>query len=458
MKVHSNDKTKKKLKTNPIKGLGIISYDYDNAYPQRTEQIALSSSTGTNCLRIRKKFIAGLGISDPELWKMVINSDGLTLDQFVRNIAGQIANNEGFAFHVNRNLNYKITEINLMKFKDFRFPEKKGTGKILFYDDWGNDKNKKVKKEDLIEYDLFTNDKTEIIRQIGGDFDSWKGQVYYYTPVEDEYPLAFFDSVLEDMETDAELKLFRKRTVKSNFLASHILIVGSEENTQIDDSISKNGVDSDPLLKALDDLQGGENAGKFMVVEKSRPEDIFEVEKVDIQNYDNLYVNTGKDTKDAIIEGFLQPKALHLKGSASLGENKELENATEYYNSVTEEERMIISEMLQKLFSNWHTPINGDLNIIPLAVKSEIKPEYFQYATRNEIRTSINLPEEESQKSDQKLLIETLGVGGTQALKEVLIDPILSDDQKISTLMIVFGLSKDQASQMVGVEINTETR
>lgn len=418
MKVHSNDKTKKKLKTNPIKGLGIISYDYDNAYPQRVEQIALSSSTGTNCLRIRKKFIAGLGISDPELWKMVINSDGLTLDQFVRNIAGQIANNEGFAFHVNRNLNYKITEINLMKFKDFRLPEKKGTGTIEFYDDWGNDKNKKIKKEDIIVYDLFTNDKTEIIRQIGDDFDSWKGQVYYYTPVEDEYPLAFFDSVLEDMETDAELKLFRKRTVKSNFLGSHILVVGEEENATVDDAITETGVDSDPLLKSLDDLQGGENAGKIMVVEKSRPEDVFELHKVDIQNYDNLYVNTGKDTKDAIIEGFLQPKALHLKGSASLGENKELENATKFYNSITEEERMIISEMLQKVFSNWHTPISGDLNILPLPVSLEI----------------------------------------TKEVIEVVSNTSLSEKQKVTILVSVYSLSEEMANNLVGVEINTETR
>lgn len=457
MKVHQKNNGKKKLKINPIKWLGVLSYDYDNLYPQRVEQISLSSSTGVNCIRIRKKFIFGNGIADKDLWKMKINSDGLTLDQFVRNISDQIARNEGFAFHVNRNLNYKITEINLMKFKDFRYLEKKDTGKIIFYDDWANDRNKKVKKEDLIEYDLFTNDKTEIIRQIGEDFDSWKGQVYYYTPVEGEYPLSFFDSIIEDLETDSELKLFRKRTVKSNFLGSHILVVGEEQNATVDDE-QPNGIDSDPLLDSIDELQGGENAGKIMVVEKQRNEDVFELHKVDIQNYDNLYTNTGKDTKDAIIEGFLQPKALHLKGSSSLGENKELENATKYYNSVTEEERMIISEMLQSVFENWHEKIEGNFDIIPLSVQSEITQEYFPYATRNEIRNSINLPEEEGAKSDQKLLIETLGVGGTQALKEILIDPLLSNEQKVSTLQIVFGISLDNANKLVGIESNTNAR
>jgi len=421
MKVHSNsDKTKKKLKTSPIKGLDIISYDYDNAYPQRVDQIRLSSSTAVNCSRIRKKFINGLGIADTELYKMKINSEGLTLDQFIRNISEQIANNEGFAFHVNRNLNYKITEINLMKFKDFRFPLKKDNGKIVFYDDWGNDKNKKVKKEDLIEYDLFTNDKTEIIRQIGNDFDNWKGQVFYYTPVEGEYPLSFFDAVLEDMETDSELKLFRKRTVKSNFLGSHILVVGEEENATIDDELNEKGtgLNSDPLLDSLDELQGGENAGKIMVVEKSRPEDVFELHKVDIQNYDNLYTNTGKDTKDAIIEGYLQPKALHLKGSSSLGENKELENATKYYNSVTEEERMIISETLQAIFNNWHEPINGDLTILPLPVSLEIPKEAI----------------------------------------DVISNTNLSENQKINILISVYSLSEELANKLVGVESNTNSR
>jgi len=425
MKVHSNsDKTKKKLKTSPIKGLDIISYDYDNAYPQRVDQIRLSSSTAVNCSRIRKKFINGLGIADSELYKMAINSEGLTLDQFIRNISEQIANNEGFAFHVNRNLNYKITEINLMKFKDFRFPLKKDNGKIVFYDDWGNDKNKKVKKEvkkeDLIEYDLFTNNKTEIIRQIGNDFDNWKGQVFYYTPVEGEYPLSFFDAVLEDMETDYELKLFRKRTVKSNFLGSHILVVGEEENATVDDELNEKGtgLNSDPLLDSLDELQGGENAGKIMVVEKSRPEDVFELHKVDIQNYDNLYTNTGKDTKDAIIEGYLQPKALHLKGSSSLGENKELENATKYYNSVTEEERMIISETLQAIFYNWHEPINGDLTILPLPVSLEIPKEAI----------------------------------------DVISNTNLSENQKINILISVYSLSEELANKLVGVESNTNAR
>ena len=468
MKV-KNSASDKRIKVQPIKGLGVLSFDFDNKLPSRQEQIILDSSTGKACLRIYKKFIVGRGVLDPSFWNAKINSEGLTVDVFVRNIAGQLAQHKGFAFHVNRNLGTgKVTEVNLSKFKDFRLPEveteegKERKDQVAFAL-WDSDKP--IKKDSLIWYDKFSNDLEKIQEQIDKEEnpEAWKGQIYYWTP-EGEYPLPEFDSVIEDMETEAELKRFRKRTAKSNFLGSHILITGkTEEGSEDDDTSVIQDNSSDPLIEELEKMQGGENAGKFLVLEKERPEDPFELHKVDLQNYDDLYSNTLNTTKESIVEGFLIPKPLLLRGTSSIGSSKEIQDSTEVYNALTDDERRIISEVLEEVFSEWHeeeiNPSN-DYSIIPLPVNREISSEYFPYVSKNEIRTSIDLPEVEEAEANKKTMAETLGVGGTQSLVSVISDPLLTNDQKVSTLKILFGLPDNEANELIfgKVEPQNETR
>lgn len=468
MKV-KNNASEKRIKVQPIKGLGVLSFDYDNNYPARTERIILDSSTGKACLRIYTKYIVGRGVLDPEFWKKKINSEGLTVDVFVRNIAGQLAKHKGFAFHVNRNLGTgKVTEVNLSKFKDFRLPdnqseEGKSHSEQVAFALW--DGEKAVKKDSLIWYDRFSNNLEKIQEQIEKEEDpeSWKGQVYYWTP-ENEYPVPEFDSVLEDMETEAELKRFRKRTTKSNFLASHILVTGKqEEGSEDDETTVIKDAGSDPLIEELERMQGGENAGKFLVLEKERPEDPFELHKIELQNYDDLYTNTNTTTKESIVEGFLIPKPLLLRGTSSIGSSKEIQDSKEYFNELTDDERRIISEVLEEVFSEWHEEgINpsGDYSIIPLNVNREIGSEYFPYVSKNEIRSSIDLPEVEEAEANKKTMAETLGVGVTQSLVSVISDPLLTNEQKVSTLKILFGLPDNEAKELIfgKVEHQNETR
>lgn len=468
MKV-KNSASDKRIKVQPIKGLGVLSFDFDNNLPARQEQIILDSSTGKACLRIYTKFIVGRGVLDPSFWNAKINSEGLTVDVFVRNISRQLAQHKGFAFHVNRNLaTGKVTEVNLSKFKDFRLPEleteegKEHKDQVAFAL-W--DSAKAVKKDSLIWYDRFSNSIEKIQEQIEKEEDpkAWKGQVYYWTP-EGEYPLPEFDSVIEDMETESELKRFRKRTAKSNFLGSHILITGKQEEGSEDDEtnvIQDNS--SDPLIEELEKMQGGENAGKFLVLEKERPEDPFELHKIELQNYDDLYSNTLNTTKESIVEGFLIPKPLLLRGTSSIGSSKEIQDSTEVYNALTDDERRIISEVLEEVFSEWHeegiNPSN-DYSIIPLPVNREISSEYFPFVSKNEIRTSIDLPEVEEAEANKKTMAETLGVGGTQSLVAVISDPLLTNEQKVSTLKILFGLPDNEANELIfgKVEPQNETR
>lgn len=444
-------KKDKRLENKIIKTEGILSYDEDNLYPQRLINIVANSGIAKSCLRVYQKFICGVGAKDLDFYKAVINSEGMTVDKFIRYLANQKGMFNGVAFHVNRDANLNITEINEVRYEDVRISTE-FENKLVIYDNWERRKGKPFKKADFQFIDKYTSNKEIIAEQVkeAGGFENWNGQLFYPA----EYTIAEFDAVLEDMLTDGALKGFRLRSVESNFMASHIMVTGSTEGEG--DEAEQAQQD---FKETLETFQGSENTAKILVIEKEREEDVFEIHKVEIQNFDGILEHTKNDVKEAIIESFLIPKPLLLKGNNSIGESKEIENSKEFYNDITADDRLQIEEILKEIFEQWYDQNicpTGDYSIIPIAVNKEITQEYFPFVTKNEIRKSIDLDEVEEAKADSKLLVEVLGVGGTQALTGVLADPILTAEQKKATLKIVFGLSDEQASEIL--QLNQQTQ
>ena len=439
-------KKDKRLENKVIKTEGILSYDEDNLYPQRIINIVANSGIAKSCLRIYQKFICGIGAVDPDFYKAIINSDGLTVDKFIRYLANQKGMFNGVAFHINRDANLNITEINTVRYDDIRIPtDEEHKDKLVIYDNWERKKGRPFKKSDFQYIDKYTSDKEIIAEQIStaGGIENWNGQLFYPA----EYTIAEFDAVLEDMITDGALKGFRLRSVESNFMASHILVTGATEGEG-----SEKEQEQQEFKDTLETFQGSENTAKILVIEKEREEDIFEIHKVEIQNFDGILEHTKNDVKDAIIESFLIPKPLLLRGTNSIGESNEIENAKEFYNDITKDDRLMIEEILKEIFEQWHDQNicpSKDYSISPIIVNKAITVDYFPFVTKNEIRKSIDLDEVEEAKADTKLLVEVLGVGGTQALTAVLADAILTPEQKKATLQIVFGLSEAQADQML---------
>ena len=91
----------------------------------------------------------------------------------------------------------------------------------------------------------------------------------------------------------------------------------------------------------------------------------------------------------------------------------------------------------------------------------ELKCELERSLSKNQSQQSdleqykINLAElnttllEERKQSEEKLLVEVLGVGGTQALQSIITDPNLTAIQKTNILVEVFGFTADIARKLV---------
>lgn len=343
----------------------IQNYDEDNLYPQRIRDYIRSSGTAQSCVNLYGKFVRGKGLADSNFYKTKINSKGLTVDQLHRKLTQDKAKHAGFAFHVNYNLLGEIVNLNYVNFEFCRFatdsmPEY--SGRIAVYDDWERIKRRSIEK-DLIKWYNFYNPETVLdeIEQAGG-IDNYQGQIFYFSPLYGEYPLAPCDSVLEDVITDAGIKDFRLRQVTTSFIGSHIVEYPYEFQSD---------KERDEEKENWSNFQGTSNANKIILVENPDAEKSgIKIHALDIQNNDKLFEITNRTCKDSIIESFGQPpQLLGVSVAGKLGTADEIRDAYDFYNSYTEDDRIQMEEVYKDVFSRWSYNINpsGNYTIIPLS-------------------------------------------------------------------------------------------
>jgi hypothetical protein len=396
--------TDKRISKKTSRQEGIINYDDDNAYPQRVTDILNSSATGSLCHNLAVKFIVGNGFADSQFYKSKLNSKGLTADKLLRKVADNLKKFNGVAIHINYNALYQKTSYNFIPFEWCRLTSEESNhpNKLAVYDDWQKIEGRINK--DNIEYLDFFNDNPAIIEQQvqeAGGWDNYKGQVYYYTTVGKSYPLSPIDSILEDMQTDAKTKLFKYRNVSTNFMASHFIEVNEFESDE-----ERNEFESQ-----LADFQGADDALKMMLVErKATEESAIEIKKVDIQNVERLYEYTETSVRDSIIRNYLIPPVLLLQTAGKMGTSKEILDAVNYYNGVVDYEQLIIEEIFTDLFKN--SVIKNDGNFSIISLKAQV-----------ETTEVINL------------------IANTN----------LTIDQKISSLTLLYGFTKEEAINLSGI-------
>lgn len=433
---------------------GIMSYDYDNCYPQRIREEVRASGTTSNCVNVYSKFMRGSGFKDQDFYKAKINNSGLTPDRLLREHTKDYALWHGFATLIKYNILLQPVEVYHMPFEFCRLVDPENidhVGQIAIYDDWDKIKKNRIDTSKIDFIDLYTEDHNIIDEQIAraGGFDKWKGHVKWHSADGIDYPLSIYDPVLEDVRTDSGIKTFRFKQVKSGFMASHMVILpfefegpdngpnASYEEFPIDDIRNRHyargnneeNEDRTNFLNSLKDFQGAENSNKLFVVEnKGNGDAPIQIQKLDLQDGDKMFQITNQTVKDSIIESFSVPPILvGIQVPGKLGSSTDMADAYDYYNLVTSDERLIFEEEYKKIFSRFVISLNPTMDYSIIAL---------EYST-----------------GETPALIDTLGIGGTQALVGIL-EGTLSPAQKINTIVIVFGISRDDATSMVGGTIN----
>lgn len=421
----------RRILVRPNQTFGILNYDMDNAYPQRMLELVAASPTAKDCWNKRAKFIAGNGFEEAGLGKQLINSKGLTLAKLLKAIATDKALFTGFGIHINYNANFKISSVNYIKFEDIRMGDTdcpEIADKFAIYSDWGRKTWKNIMRSKITFLDKYAPD-PEIIKQqvtaIGG-WENYKGQLYYFNPEVDDYPLIEADSVWEDFETEAGIKIFNNREVTTGFLPSTMLFMQSRRE-EADNSKPGNEDQSysnqpSQLEKDLGSFQGAKSAQKIIVIEYEDENSKPEFQPYSIQNNDKLFETTERSVEARIIKGFSIPKELiNAEKSSGLSNGSEKKEAIREFNDNTAPDRLEISETFAEIFSHFYAEINpsGNWNIIPV-------PTTVADDNAGKVAgSSIN-----------QLLLSTL-----------------PDENKVAILVYAYGFKQHEAEEMVSVKI-----
>lgn len=367
MHIHK-PKIKNRIVVRENKAEGILNYDIDNAYPQRMLAALAHSGIASTCVDWYRRFILGQGFTDEVFGRSTINADGLTPNLLLRQVVKDFARMNGFAIHVNYNMNAAISSVNWMPWKRTRLtnPDDQDlVGKIAIHKDWAFETGIQLKKSDIDFIDNFNDDPEIVMAQIEAakGIDKYKGQILWYSPEGMNYPLVRFDPVLEDVHTDAGIKVSKNSAVLKGFKASRFFIYKGEfENDQ----------DRDDFLDEMEEFDGPENLNSTILVESKRKDDIPEVIQIEAPDADKLFELTERTVQENIRQIFHIPEVFIKSTPGKLGQDGQLTQAETFYNKDTEDERLIFNEQFERLFKNFVRPINptGEYSIIPFTFGS----------------------------------------------------------------------------------------
>lgn len=341
----------------------IQGYDADNLYPQRAKEAKNRSYTANIACNRYGEFLNGEGFTDQKLAFTILNRKGHTANDFLDHICNSVKWANGFFIHVGYNLNYKINSVKVLDFEFNRFglPDEEGDFSLIKYStNWERNPNKNINPGiEICDYPVFNPDPNVVKEQIdaAGGILNYKGQIFYWTPEEGQYPKATFDTVLDQAQTQAEIGIFDLAMEQNGFKAAHVMGYPGKFETLPEEQRFKDGINSFT----------GQGSGGVLVIENPdgnlKMSDM--ITSLQMQNTGDLHVSVDKRVRDAIRVAFGMPaEIIGEMPESGMFNQQQMQDAYVYYNSITRSMRSMISRQVKRILDNWYTPITNDFSII----------------------------------------------------------------------------------------------
>lgn len=431
--IYKRDPYLKRLPTVIDRTLGIQTYDVDNLYPQRADEVRRRSYTTKSAVERLAEFIDGEGFQDKILADLIMNADNMTGNDILDFIAQDKAAFSGFALHISYNLNYKISEITPIDFMFCRFglPDEWGNVKEIRYsNNWERDMSKTVDRQfHVLSYPVF-NPNPEVVRNQVEEWgmDNYPGQILLWTPRPGIYPECSFDPVFDNAQSQSEIGVFELSSIQNGFTATTIFkYPGKFESEQ----------KKEEFKRKLNDHKGAAGAKSTIVVENPSGDELDLIETIQMQNTDKMFEFTSKNVKNAIRENMSMPAPiLGQLPETGMFNQEDIENSYTYFNAVTRGHRNQIARVFKKIMSFWKDPLTiASFKIIPQAY--------------DEADTPAQAPSEQ-----QEFNADRAGMSGrqfqnlTRILRQIDQGKI-TREQGISMLKLSFGFSDEEANSLV---------
>lgn len=347
----------------------IMAYGADNLYPQHLKRIVQASGTATLCLNRYAKFVEGFGFG-AELATLPVNDDGVTADDLLHDVAGDLCEFGGFAVHVNYNVLGEISSLHHVPFEHCRLEIEDDAGhvsRIKVCDGWGGKKKKRnVSEEDIETFPVFNPDARVVFSQIEavGGIDNYHGQVLWVSmDGRQTYPTPIYDSAVTEISTDEGLSNVKYRSVRSNFLVACMLLTrkGVPYTAESGREEYHDMISEDDLRK----FQGDENTSKIMLVEMEDDEERPEIVEFPAKNISKEFEVTDASVVERIYAQFHQELFYAIRMGKLGFSGSVMQDAYEYYAGEVTTEQRFIERAFQLLLKTWH---DESVRIIPVGI------------------------------------------------------------------------------------------
>lgn len=422
---------------------GIYLFGKNNQLPNNLMKWVLDSGTAKRAVSKRAAYISADGFVDEVAANFKVN-DLQSADKILTEIAGYQSYFKGFALHVKRSA--EGIRVKTISFQDIR---KRLDGKFSYNATYSAAKFDAT-KEQIISAFKGVRPLTEFeLNEIRAN-----GEIiyaYHRNADNPQYPIPDYYAGIEDIRTSSELQKFDFESVTNAFLPSAILtLVGNLDDSQKDES---GRTEKDYFDETLEQFTGnvknaeGKSGRMRLMVTTARTKE----EIPSLQTFDAKAIVDASNTKRDIIDRAVcrlfgvNPALVGFSDAAILGNQQALSNASnEMCNDVISDQQLIteIFAMLYPEITNWDITSFKPISFIPDAILTDLTP--------TERRALIGYSELPSLTTGESLLSERLGLGGTQSLVGILTDTLLSSEQKMASLEILFGIPHEDAVKLVG--------
>ena len=211
----------------------------------------------------------------------------------------------------------------------------------------------KYKLQDVEKINAYNPLKNVVQSQFEKYGRNYKGQVSILR-LDDEmvYPLSFIDTVIEDADTESQIKLFKNTELRKGFFAKYIMY-HSKFNSDEEQQAAK---------EVLKKFESGDHESSILMLEAEFKADGTMVEGSSVkfdkleQNINNdLFSTYEKTVSNNIRKAFLNIPSILIEqqeGSLFGSSGEAMETAFKIYNSETYNIRFLVSQWLTDLFKN----------------------------------------------------------------------------------------------------------
>jgi len=424
----------------------IVNYGLNDQLPTEIISQLNESLTGNACIEALSQYTFADGFVNEDLGKTKVN-ENQTFNQLLSELVNTVSIYNGLALYVTRFTNGKIASVKKVPFANVR---KTPTGEIVINPTYGTSKYDKSKNEFFPPFrgsEISTDELASHLEKYGQD----KGEIlYFYKKKEGQnyYPIPSWYAGISDVNADAENSKFELESVNNSFLPSGFMtLVGDIDDKQEDEN---GNTEWDYYEETLANFTGnnkdehGESGRQKLAVFNAKTKDeIPFFQAMDNTSVFNAIEQSSKRVAEKVARAFgVPPFIIGLGGNVGFSTQIISDNISLFNNRVKINQN-IISEALNLIFPN------VDFSITLLNPVKYIPSEVLAKLTDAELREIGGYKTLETKENSTVTLAKTLGVGGTQSLVSIIQDTILTPEQKVNTLVVLFGLDELTAKKLV---------